>query len=512
MDSASISTANRLKRNILKYRYWIGLSIVLVVFVLRVANHFWYTPDDTYIYLQYARNAIQYHEMSFNAGEPSYGFTSPLWLGAIAISGWCGVDLHVGAKTLDLLIALATIVTLFTLLDSLTGEKLLALVTAAVFSTHVWFLRWAGSGMETSLATLLSVLTLHALMNRQYNAGAVYATLLTLTRPEASALTAFALLVALWINERKGARLRHLTVFALLSGLLMLPWLVYSYETFGTIIPNTVLAKSSGGFSVVNILSTLADIVKTMGVSDGIALALVLFCSLAAILISCCRSQRPFSSLLTIIRPLAVPIVWIIALPVIYVATSANVVSRYLVITSPAITLLVVAIPTKALGPWFGCKISHQITLSVAAILVLYNVMVFETQVRPQLQVFASSMRECLIYIGTWLTRNTPREASVLVGDVGAIGYYSERRICDAAGLVSPELLPFSRRGYSTERLMREPIYRTRCNADYVVRRSTIREGVHISSLQPLFTRTFYGLSLSTPDTVYYTLFKVIEK
>jgi hypothetical protein len=40
--------------------------------------------DDTYIHLVYARNLAEAGEFSFNRGDPTYGATSPLWVGLLA--------------------------------------------------------------------------------------------------------------------------------------------------------------------------------------------------------------------------------------------------------------------------------------------------------------------------------------------------------------------------------------------------------------------------------------------
>ena len=118
-------------------------------------------------------------------------------------------------------------------------------------------------------------------------------------------------------------------------------------------------------------------------------------------------------------------------------------------------------------------------------------------------------MHNGFIKIGQWLHENTSQDDAVLVADIGAIGYFSERKICDAAGLVSPELLPLSRMGYSIERIMREPVFASRCNARYVVERSDVPNAVHPVDLQPVFAVAINGLGLSSQDTAYYTVFRV---
>lgn len=49
--------------------------------------------------------------------------------------------------------------------------------------------------------------------------------------------------------------------------------------------------------------------------------------------------------------------------------------------------------------------------------------------------------------IGLWLARNTPPNAVVSAEPIGYIGYYSHRRILDEVGLVSPKVIPYTRRG-----------------------------------------------------------------
>jgi len=44
-----------------------------------------------------------------------------------------------------------------------------------------------------------------------------------------------------------------------------------------------------------------------------------------------------------------------------------------------------------------------------------------------------------------WIRVNTDRKAVIAAHDIGALGYYGERKIVDLAGLVSPEVIPFIR-------------------------------------------------------------------
>jgi hypothetical protein len=39
-----------------------------------------------------------------------------------------------------------------------------------------------------------------------------------------------------------------------------------------------------------------------------------------------------------------------------------------------------------------------------------------------------------------WLKRNTPENALIALHDIGAVGYFSDRKILDLVGLVNPEV------------------------------------------------------------------------
>ena len=51
------------------------------------------------------------------------------------------------------------------------------------------------------------------------------------------------------------------------------------------------------------------------------------------------------------------------------------------------------------------------------------------------------------VHLGRWVDANLPRSATLAVNDVGAIAYFSRRRVLDLMGLVTPEIRPYRREG-----------------------------------------------------------------
>jgi hypothetical protein len=68
------------------------------------------------------------------------------------------------------------------------------------------------------------------------------------------------------------------------------------------------------------------------------------------------------------------------------------------------------------------------------------------------------------VHLGRWVDANTPRSAVLAVNDIGAIAFFSRRRVIDLMGLVTPDILPFRREG--EEEVVRYVV--DRC-PDYVV-------------------------------------------
>jgi hypothetical protein len=61
-----------------------------------------------------------------------------------------------------------------------------------------------------------------------------------------------------------------------------------------------------------------------------------------------------------------------------------------------------------------------------------------------------------MVATARWVRANTDPQAVIAAHDIGALGYFGERRILDTAGLISPEVIPFIRDEARLEVWMRE--------------------------------------------------------
>jgi len=483
-------------RNAVKF----GLGGVVLIFYATAVLHFGYTPDDTFVYLRFAKNIIHGGGFAFNPGEPTYGVVSPLWTLLIAVGVWMNLDPLLVAKVLDLVFASFALVMFYFLAFEVIRDRLTGFLATFVFSANVWFLSWASSGKETSLSVLLLLSTVWYCMRNEYLLASVSCGFLTLERPEGMGL--FLVLIGdLFFNSIDKQRAVKLTlVSVILFSIIVGPWLVYARLEFGTLIPNASVSTSAVDLDLGTAASVAISIGKTIATSS------VLEFVFAATTLIIMWTRKEFS----VLRQHFLPFVWIALLIVVYVGTQAEVTSAPLLLILPLIIVYGFFGLRKLLKAFhWSAPVSVSILLGLAAVMLIQNQYVYQVKVKQNITRFADGVQECLTPIAIWLKENTPEQAVVVTPDVGVIGYWSERRICDLAGLVTPEMKRFRRQGLTYDEMMTRHLFVSICYPEYVVDRATVAERLADEQFIPVMTRRFDGLAFSEAGTQFYTLYKV---
>ena len=478
-----------------------GIGFIVLVFFVTASLHFRYTPDDTYIYLQYGRNIARGEGFSFNAGTPSYGVTGPLWALLIAAGAKLSLDPYIVAKTLDIVFASLSIIGVLAFAFILMRDRIYALIAACIFSFDAWFLRWSGSGMETSLSILLVMLVLWYAYKKEYITSALVVGLLTLVRPE-GILLFLAVLVDRVINgKERAAVIKTILGSFLVYSIVVGSWLLYSYLQFGTIVANTFQAKSTEGTSLPLLWHFVMANFEIIGTTQ-ILLALFL---VAGVILVVRRSDW------RTLREDGFPLLWVILLPLCYVVMSVQVVSRYLLLILPLVVVYGVwGIKRLEVASLVSPQRGLQILLVVAALSLAQNQLIYRMWIVPHMESFELGTEECLKPIAYWLRSNSSPGTTVLTPDIGMLGYVSERTMYDTAGLLTLDVKR-AFRGVSYDEGMKQRRYEQVVHPDYVIDRSPVPERLASESLKPVMTRTFSGLGLSKPELEYYTLYKVMR-
>ena len=478
-----------------------GAAVIVLVFYVTATLHFRSTPDETYVYLQYGRNIAGGEGVSFNAGQPSYGVTGPLWALLIAGGVKLNLDPYVVAKTLDIVFASLALMAVLAFAFIVTRDRLYALIAAWIFSFDAWFLRWAGSGTEMSLAVLLAMLSLWYAYKKEYITSSLVTGLLTLVRPEGVFLFLAAQMDAGLNSRSRMSALRVIVGSSMLYAMVVGTWMGFSYVHFGTTIPNQLQTSLFTGFSRSAMVTSASVNLKIVGATQ---LVLVLFLAVGVIVTVWKTGWR-------IIREEGFPLIWAFAVPLWYVLFGAVVGSRQLLLVLPVFVVY---------GLW-GIKrletaslISPQrgfvILLLVAGISLAQNQVIYQGWVLPSMNSVELGVNECLKPIAFWLRTNTPAGTTILTPQPGVIGYVSERNVVDAGGMIVPEVgRAFGSEGYDAGMVGRK--YESVIHPEYVVDRSSTPERLASATLQPVMTRTFPGLGIAKPELLYYTLYRVIQ-
>ncbi len=490
--------------------------IALVVAMALAVGLMWplrdYVTDDTYIHLRYAEHLARGEGLVFNTGERVYGCTSPLWVALLADGMALGIDGLLTAKILGLVATLASIGFFLQLLRRTVATPEIRALATVAWGSHAWMARWAMSGMETPLAVALVLAGFVAFTEgqqwgaRPVRTGTLWA-LGALARPEA------AFLLGLWgifliADTENRVGIRRLLFGAVPPLVIYGGWLLFARVYFGTFLPQTLSAKAAGaggtGFSI----DDLRREIEIIGATDG---ALLIAMVLAAVF--------GFRRLLPVrmLGQRLLPWAWVFALPALYVARGVPVISRYLLPLLPILAWLAwrtieIAFAGEPVEPR---RRSPAIALSLllALAVIAQNGYVYRTRVLPHVREFSAGMQNGLVKWGKWFRVHTPRSSVIATPDIGAIGYFSDRRVIDLAGLVTPGMIPILDR-LSPEAVADSFAFRAVGHPDYLVDRAPRGEELtkrtpYAGCLVPLGDAEVDGLGLGRPGVTIYTFYRV---
>jgi arabinofuranosyltransferase len=218
-------------------------SLLLLVVLVRTA----WVSDDAFITLRTVHHALEGHGLRFNVAERVQAYTHPLWmLLLLVVHGLTGEPFH-GTLALGVLTTMLGVGAVVWHARSAGG---LALALALFVSSKAW-IDFATSGLENPL-THLFVLAAFLLALQPDRSPRVLALATAtwggafLTRPDAVLLTGPAIT---WVLAT-APRTRAHAMAALLGGLPVLGWELFSLVYYGALLPNTAFAKLGSGIAI----------------------------------------------------------------------------------------------------------------------------------------------------------------------------------------------------------------------------------------------------------------------
>jgi MFS family permease len=424
--------------------------------------HAWnYWEDDAYIHLEFARSVAAGRGFAFD-GKVVAGDTAPLWVLLLAAMHALTPDWLVAGKALTVLGAALGLSGAYAFARSLASQLRLAAIFPAamvlLIVVNPYSCYWLFSGMEPFAASGVAFFAVLAATRERptcntFLAGCLLAGIAPLLRPEMIFLTALLLLPLLGQWRRLDGSSTKLAAFA--SGLLLLvtplaTWSLYSLHAFGHVFPNTNAAKRAGpNDSVVRHLLTIYSL----------AFPLIVCGLLAGIVYLALRPSAVRDSLRNAVasafRPKSLPseqsqsndpqpsaslpfagwifIFWPAVAAVFYVINHTYVQTRYILVTAPGLTIVIVALALLA---------SQRLgrILYIAALVAALVVSI--VTVRPFLRNKAINCQNTRA-LAHFIRDHIPPDAPVATYSIGQIVFDSEHPIVDTGGITQPGALPY---------------------------------------------------------------------
>jgi hypothetical protein len=279
------------------------------------------------------------------------------------------------------------------------------------------------------------------------------------------------------------------------------PWLAFAKWHLGSFLPNTAGAKSGGVVAdPLHLLAMFAPIVKIVVSTQAAAVI--------AVLVDLVMSRRRAAVFDPALRFCAL---WMLALPIAYVVFDIQVLSRYLLLVTPAVCV----IGWRSLEHAARAR-ARRVAVAAAAAAVLVNVVFYARVVLPPSRAFSADLTGPMADLARFLRDHSPPDAVVAAADIGYLAFYSERRVLDLGGLVEPETGRL-REAYDYEEIVARGLYFEvpgYPRVDYFVDRELEPDRFDGATragrrFERVYATEVRNLGIRKPGVYHYTLYRV---
>ncbi|MFT7670072.1 MAG: arabinofuranosyltransferase [Planctomycetota bacterium] len=419
----------------------LALLVALVPFAWLVSR-FWWTCDDALISFRYAEHLAGGTGLIFNPGEspPVEGFSNLLWILLLAPYQWMGFGLPSAANVISTACGFGLISLVVRYVQLRFEAKMPVALAAGLFLACLPpFVIWSTSGLETmpfalAVFATFSALTIDPEKPRPYLAG-VFAIAAALLRADGALWCGFAFLAVLPFWSR--ARFRAVLITGVLLTLAVALHFLWRHSYFGEWLPNT--AKIKAGYTSLRGERGLRYLASFLLAVPSIALVLVL----APIATRSCKRAVP-SALIFVVASFGYAI---------YVGGDFMTMGRFVVPCLPFVALLF-ALICQRLG---GKVLSGVFTVSVLGLglIACFDRLPVSAALRQEVHFrwngpqarseieqwrFMDTQSRLWSDLGRALALHTQAGESLIRGNIGATGFYSELVLLDQNGLVIPKV------------------------------------------------------------------------
>ncbi len=427
-------------------RLWVLALVALAsLYPFWVASQAWrFLGDDAYITLTYAKCIADGRGFVFNHPPPTLGTTTPFFALTIGLLGRAmrGVDVSQIAAVFTALcwVGTAWLVVLFRKRFGLSQVEAAIVACVVLFSVYIASTIGNPIGAEALVFSFLLTLSIALAVSRCWFAAGITTGLLFLTRGEGALLgpilAVFALITSL--KEKPKNPLAHLWAPCLLAlgfALPVLAWFLYAKATFGHFLPHTLEVKMAQGRAAVRptFVQRLPYWASHWGGRfPGVPQLKYLFWALAflGLVFPIYGNPRWYMFL-----------IWGYAYVIGYAALGVRAYHWYqkplqfvwiLLVGLGIVALIRVLTRMPRTKRALGRAVAALIAAAGLGFPLAGNVWrTLHYEGDPRAPSYLSACQ--------WLREHTKPEESVVAGEIGYVGYFTDKRIIDLAGLIMPE-------------------------------------------------------------------------
>ena len=438
-DQIKNSTSSTTKK--LNYFWLFIISEIVVAVIVRIltfkAYHGFFI-NDAYIFLRYAENMARGNGLIYNIGERVLGYSSPLYV--ILLAGFRYISMNLPAAMVTFIFNLCLFIASSTLITTLILNRgIFGLIFFTFYCFYFSYVDASVNGMETILMLIVVILVLNALKKDNIELALIFATISFIIRPEGTLCIVSIIIISLLFKKR-------LPSFKsiMFCTLILLLWLIPTYLYFRSFLPQSLLAKSNlftgQGWSGIHSGIFEKAIMLMFGFSDNTYFSFVSYAKILLWTISCGFVVLFFIGFFKSLKQSAVIIaagIFFILLWFFYsVGSPVRMFSWYTIIPSILFMMVVFNGAEYLLSKKIPALLGR---FCIAAVFVFCIIsIVYGLPGRTRSLMYEVNKDRRLI---SYLDKTAPGIKSIMISDIGYIGYWKPWRIIDGSGLVSPNVL-----------------------------------------------------------------------
>lgn len=480
----------------IKTAIYAGIALIsfllsfIYIYSANGANHILGFPlDDPWIHLTFAKNLVEYGSFSYFKNEmATAGSTSPIYTLLLA----AGFLITSNEMILSYVLGIAFFVLSSVFFYKLSSydfakENVYALLALVIFVVDKWMNFVSVSGMETTMFIFILIATAYFYRQKKVIPFGIFLSLIMWTRPDGVAFIG-ALAVDYMLQNHLSKSDTTIKLFTkqdfikigVIASIFLALYFIMNLSLSGSLLPNTYNAKltyyAPEFRSRTEFLKYEVWDYFTKG-SYGIIM-IGFFGGLYFTLADLFKKKYNGNFLYLIFIAAFVFIYW-------YKLPYAHRFGRYLMPIIPFM-IIVSSIGFRDIFKSLGGFLKNRTVAVYGTVFLLLIIAAFSFN--NYLENKENYITECKyindrqVEAAKWIAANTNENDIIATHDVGAIGYYSKRKIVDVAGLVTPELITkISDANYVDE--MKQ--YLNKNGVTYV---AFLREWYRVVNQNPLFS------------------------